>query len=59
MNDLVVVSHVDFFSLCPHHLLVYGGQIHFAYLPDEMIVGKAFLIWMNFGELDRIGLSVK
>ncbi|MDD2700953.1 MAG: signal peptidase I [Sideroxydans sp.] len=32
---------------------------YWGFVPDEMIVGKAFLIWMNFGELDRIGMSVK
>lgn len=37
--DLIVVSSIDFFSLCPHHLLVYGGKIHFAYVPDGQIVG--------------------
>lgn len=31
---------------------------YWGFVPDEMIVGKAFLIWMNFGELDRIGLSI-
>ena len=38
-TDMVVVSSVDFFSLCPHHLLVYGGKMHFAYIPDGKIVG--------------------
>lgn len=38
-DGLVVVSHIDFFSLCPHHLLVYGGAIHFAYVPNGKIVG--------------------
>jgi len=38
-DSLIVVSHIDFFSLCPHHLLVYGGKIHFAYLPNGRIVG--------------------
>ena len=38
-DGLVVVSHIDFFSLCPHHLLVYGGKIHFAYVPNAQIVG--------------------
>jgi GTP cyclohydrolase I len=38
-NGLVVVSHIDFFSLCPHHLLVYGGVIHLAYVPNGKIVG--------------------
>lgn len=31
---------------------------YWGFVPDEMIVGKAFLIWMNFGELNRIGLSI-
>lgn len=38
-DGLVVVSHIDFFSLCPHHLLVYGGKIHFGYMPNGQIVG--------------------
>ena len=25
------------------------------FVPDENIVGKAFFIWFNFGDLDRIG----
>jgi GTP cyclohydrolase IA len=38
-RELVVVSAIDFFSLCPHHLLVYGGRIHFGYIPNGQIVG--------------------
>jgi GTP cyclohydrolase I len=38
-RELVVVSAIDFFSLCPHHLLVYGGRIHFGYIPHGQIVG--------------------
>jgi GTP cyclohydrolase I len=38
-HELVVVSAIDFFSLCPHHLLVYGGRIHFGYIPNGQIVG--------------------
>ena len=25
------------------------------FVPDENIVGKAFFVWMNFGDLKRIG----
>lgn len=32
---------------------------YWGFVPDEMIVGKAFFIWMNFGELDRVGMSIK
>ena len=32
---------------------------YWGFVPDRMIVGKAFLIWMNFGDLKRIGLTIK
>ncbi len=38
-RELIVVSDVEFFSLCPHHLLVYGGKVDFGYVPDGRIVG--------------------
>ena len=38
-KELIVVSDIEFFSLCPHHLLVYGGKVHFGYVPDGRIVG--------------------
>ncbi len=31
---------------------------YWGFVPDNLIVGKAFLIWMNFGELKRVGTSV-
>lgn len=31
---------------------------YWGFVPDNMIVGKAFRIWMNFNELKRIGLSI-
>ncbi len=43
-HELVVVSGIDFFSLCPHHLLVYGGKIHFGYMPDSRIVGVSKIL---------------
>ena len=29
---------------------------YWGFVPDQNIVGRAFLIWMNFGDLKRIGL---
>ena len=40
-RELVVASGIEFFSLCPHHLLVYGGKIHFGYVPNGQIVGMS------------------
>jgi len=31
---------------------------YWGFVPDRMIVGKAFAIWMNFNDLKRIGLSI-
>ncbi len=31
---------------------------YWGFVPDDMIVGKAFFIWMNFSELKRIGSSI-
>ena len=38
-QELVVVSDIEFYSLCPHHLLIYRGKMHFGYVPDGRIVG--------------------
>jgi len=38
-HELVVVSDINFYSLCPHHLLIYRGKMHFGYVPDGKIVG--------------------
>jgi GTP cyclohydrolase I len=38
-KELVVVSDIHFYSLCPHHLLIYRGKMHFGYVPDGRIVG--------------------
>jgi len=37
--ELIVVSEINFYSLCPHHLLIYRGKMHFGYVPDGKIVG--------------------
>lgn len=31
---------------------------YWGFVPDNLIVGKAFFIWMNFGDLKRIGMSI-
>ncbi len=32
---------------------------YWGFVPDDHIVGRAFLIWMNFGDLSRIGQSIR
>lgn len=31
---------------------------YWGFVPDKMIVGKAFVIWMNMGDLKRVGSSI-
>ncbi len=38
-RELVVVTGLEFTSICPHHLLPYSGVAHLAYLPGKKVVG--------------------
>ncbi len=45
-DELITICGIDFESVCPHHLLPYGGVADLAYLPGAQIVG--------FGQLARL-----
>ena len=38
-NEMVVVTNIEFYSLCEHHLLPFFGQAHIAYIPNNKVVG--------------------
>jgi GTP cyclohydrolase I len=38
-DEMVLVKHIDFYSLCEHHLLPFMGQVHVAYIPRGKVVG--------------------
>jgi len=38
-QEMVVVSDIDFYSMCEHHLLPIVGKAHIAYVPNEKVVG--------------------
>ncbi len=42
-DEMVMVTSIDFVSMCPHHLLPYSGVAHVAYLPSGRIVGFSSL----------------
>ncbi len=42
-SGAVMVRDIRFRSVCEHHLLLFRGRAHIAYLPDEKVVGLGAL----------------
>jgi GTP cyclohydrolase I len=38
-DQMVMVTDIEFYSMCEHHLLPIIGKAHVAYLPDKKVVG--------------------
>ncbi|HMN41261.1 MAG TPA: GTP cyclohydrolase I FolE [Phycisphaerales bacterium] len=38
-NQVVLLRHIPFHSMCEHHLLPFTGHAHVAYLPDGRVLG--------------------
>ncbi len=38
-SEMIVVSDIDFYSLCEHHMLPFFGRAHVAYIPNRKVIG--------------------
>ena len=38
-EERVVVTNIDFYSLCEHHMLPFFGVVHVGYIPEGKVVG--------------------
>jgi len=56
-GQMVLVHHLRFHSMCPHHLLPYEGYAHIAYLPAKSIVGFGRLAELVAGFAHRLSLQ--
>ena len=38
-SEMVVVTNIEFYSLCEHHMLPFIGRAHVAYIPQGKVIG--------------------
>ncbi|HEY9035365.1 MAG TPA: GTP cyclohydrolase I FolE [Pseudomonadales bacterium] len=38
-NDMIVVSNIELYSLCEHHMLPFIGKCHVGYIPQGKVLG--------------------
>lgn len=38
-KEMILVTGIDFSSLCEHHIIPFIGQVHIGYIPDGRILG--------------------
>jgi len=38
-DEMVIISNVELYSMCEHHMLPFIGKVHIGYLPNGQVLG--------------------
>ncbi len=43
-DDMVVLTNIELYSTCEHHMLPFLGKCHIAYMPNKQVIGVSKLV---------------
>jgi len=55
--QIVILTDIELFSMCEHHMLPFFGKAHVAYLPDDKVIGISKLARLVDGYARRLQIQ--